>query len=141
MVRSPLPPWKASLEPSGDQAGKLALFVRLWRPEPSALITEMPTPETAICVPSGDQAGSQTNARRLHPVMLQVTPLWLGSFAPVAVKSWLPLVRRLALAGTTATEIAGPPPPGAVVSEPHAARTNRLNGVRSRRGTEGVFMI
>src|SRR6266480_2354097 len=57
MVRSPLPPWKASLEPSGDQAGKLALFVRLWRPEPSALITEMPTPGKAICVPSGDQAG------------------------------------------------------------------------------------
>ena len=63
--------------------------------------------------------------------MLQVTPLLLGSFVTVAVKSWLLLVRRLAVAGTTATEIAGPPPPGAVVSEPQAEENEAHSGERS----------
>src|SRR3989454_290863 len=73
--------------------------------------------------------------------MLQVTPLLLGSFATVAVKSWLPLVRRLAVAGTTATEIAGPPPLGAIESEPQAGTRNRPNAMGSRRGNGSVFMI
>src|SRR5690349_23322941 len=73
--------------------------------------------------------------------MLQVTPLLIGSFVTVAVKLWLPLVRRLAVDGTTATEIAGPPPPGAVVSEPQAASRNRPDATESGRDNESVFMI
>src|SRR5438445_11723603 len=51
--------------------------------------------------------------------MLQVTPLLVGSFATVAVKSWLPLVRRLTVSWTMETEIGR----GAGVSgsEPQAA--------------------
>ena len=45
-----------------------------------------------------------TDASPLHPVMLHVTPRLLGSFATVAVKAWVPLVKRLALGGTTETE-------------------------------------
>ena len=48
-----------------------------------------------------------TDGSPLHPVMLQVTPPLLGSFVTVAVRSWLPLVRRLAVVGTTETETAG----------------------------------
>src|SRR5207247_8845273 len=78
---------------------------------------------------------------QVHVAMLQLPSRLRGSFATVAVKSWLPLVRRLAVAGTTATEIAGPPPPGAVVSEPHAASRNRPNAMGSRRGNGSLFMI
>src|SRR5437879_805002 len=55
--------------------------------------------------------------------MLQVTPLLLGSFATVAVKSWLPAVRRLAVSGTTETEIGGGA--GVSESEPQAARRTK----------------
>src|SRR5690242_9936940 len=72
--------------------------------------------------------------------MLQVTPRLLGSFATVAVKSWLPLARRLAVDGTTATEIAGPPPAGAVESEPQAARRTRPTPASDRCGSRGVLM-
>src|SRR5947199_8662715 len=81
-----------------------------------------------------------TDASPLHPVMLHVTPLLLGSFVTVAVKSWTPLVRRLAVAGTTATEIAGPPPRGAVESEPQAARRTRPTPVSDRCSSRGVLM-
>src|SRR6266581_3461169 len=81
-----------------------------------------------------------TDASPLHPVMLQVTPLLLGSFVTVAVKSWLPLVRRLAVDGTTATEITGPPPPGAVESEPQAASRQRLAPMSDRQGVRGALM-
>src|SRR5206468_4343280 len=76
----------------------------------------------------------------LHPVMLHVTPLLLGSFVTVAVKSWLALVRRLDERGTTATEIAGPPPPGAVESGLQAASRQRLVPISDRRSIRGVLM-
>src|SRR5438309_447604 len=82
----------------------------------------------------------QADAPPLHPVMLHVTPLLVGSFATVAAKSWLPLVRRLAVDGTTATEIAGPPPPGAVESEPQAASRQRLAPMNDRPGIHSVLM-
>jgi len=69
----------------------------------------------------------------LHPAMLQVTPLLLGSFVTVAVKSWLPLVRRLAVGGTTATETAEPRGdvgPGESLLQ--AARRSRAKPVRHR---------
>src|SRR5207247_11453113 len=81
-----------------------------------------------------------TDASPLHAVMLQVTPPLLGSFVTVAVKSWLPLVRRLAVDGTTATEIAGPPPPGAGESEPRAASRQRLAPMNDRPGIHSVLM-
>src|SRR5207247_4533723 len=76
----------------------------------------------------------------LHPVMLQVTPLLLGSFVTVAVKSWTPLVRRLAEGGATATEIAGPPPPGAVESGLQAASRQRLAPMSDRQRVRGALM-
>src|SRR5438093_12902252 len=81
-----------------------------------------------------------TDASPLHAVMLQVTPPLLGAFVTVAVKSWLPLVRRLAVDGTTATEIAWPAPPGAVES-PQAARRTRPDANSSRRSNAGVLMM
>jgi hypothetical protein len=55
--------------------------------------------------------------------MLQVTPVLAGSFATVAVKSWLPPASRLTVAGTTETAIgkgaAGSPP------QPEASATGR----------------
>src|SRR5437016_5084955 len=82
-----------------------------------------------------------SDASPLHPVMLQVTPPLLGSFVTVAVKSWLPLVRRLAVDGTTETETGGRPLLGAVVSEPHAVTRNTPDAMRSWRGTERVFTV
>src|SRR5207247_11341942 len=80
-----------------------------------------------------------TDASPLHAVMLQVTPLLLGSFVTVAVKSWLPLVRRLAVDGTTATASGGPPR-GAVESEPQAASRQRLAPMSDRQGGRGAVM-
>src|SRR2546430_17254663 len=72
--------------------------------------------------------------------MLQVTPLLLGSFATMAAKSWLPLVRRLAVVGTMETETAGRPPPGAVESGLQAASRQRLVPISHRRSIRGGFM-
>ena len=83
----------------------------------------------------------QTAGPPLHPVMLQATPRLVGSLVTVAVKSWLPLVRRLAVVGTTETETAGRPPSGAVVSEPQAASSKTPMKGRKRCGICWVFMI
>src|SRR5205809_7542287 len=82
-----------------------------------------------------------TDASPLHPVMLHVTPLLLGSFVTVAVKSWTPLVRRLAVVGTMETETAGRPLPGAVESGLQAASRQRLVPISHRRSIRGVFMV
>src|SRR5437016_5167648 len=67
--------------------------------------------------------------------MLQVTPRVLGSFATVAVKSWLPPLGRLAEAGATETEtLAG----GAVPSPQPKASVRRRRS--SRRIANVVLM-
>src|SRR5512132_4176818 len=63
MIPIPLDPLKAMCDPSGDQDGSVAKSeLRLWRPEPSALMSQMfhvpfRVLANAIWLPSGDQAG------------------------------------------------------------------------------------
>ena len=71
---------KASLAPSGDQAGKEArntLDVTEWRPEPSAFMMWISCPEgdratKAILRPSGDQSGLRFSTPVIECVSLSM---------------------------------------------------------------------